>query len=235
MWSSRNKRSDSLRTIRAPLNMLLFCLVLIWPPEAISQQTIRKTVEIGTTNQSKQMTEVPQKGTINQRKNVSKSSGFMAIPPDSVVQPPQMMGEMLAEEPIWMEFALDWTNYQLHRAINDSTIVIILSGYVSSSNSIYWNLNTISPQPGGLPVLYFVEDVLGRTGPGFGRDIPLAWEISVDGVSFNPVTIQPDSSLSVNFASGCHTFQIRITGVPQPYQGDGYFQLMLGQSLVPEL
>jgi hypothetical protein len=135
-----------------------------------------------------------------------------------------------------MEFALDWTNCQIHRVINDSAIVIILSGNVSSSNSIYWNLSTISPHPGGLPVLYFVNDVLGRTGPEFGTDIPLTWEIALDGGSFNPImTMLPDNILLVTFPPGKHTFQVRITGVPQPYQGDGYYQLQLGQSLVPEL
>jgi hypothetical protein len=215
--------------------MLLFCLLLTWPPQAFSQQTTRKPQKIEITNQSKQTTEELQKGTINPRKTVSRLPGFIATPPDSVVQAPQMIGEMPAEEPIWMEFALDWTNCQIHRVGTDSAIVIILPGTISSSNSIYWNLNTISPQPGGLPVLYFVGDVLGRTGPGFGRDIPLIWEISVDGGPFNPITIQPDSSLSVNFASGNHNFQVRITGAPPSYQGDGYYQLLLGQSLVPEL
>lgn len=142
---------------------------------------------------------------------------------------------MPAEEPICMEFALDWTSCQIHRVGTDSAIVIILPGTISSSNSIYWNLNPISSQSGGLPYLYFMEDVLGRTGPEFGTDIPLCWEISVDGGSFNPITIQPDSSLSVNFPSGSHNFQVRITGVPQSYQGDGYYHLLLGQSLVPEL
>jgi len=235
MQPSRKNRSDFLRTIRAPLNMLLFCLVLTLPQQAISQQTTKKPQKTGIINQSKQTTEEPQKRTVNPRKSVSKLPAFIATPPDSGDQTPHLRGGVPPDELIWMEFTLDWTSCQIHRVINDSAIVIILSGNVSSSNSIYWNLNTISPQPGGLPVLYFVNDVLGRTGPEFGTDIPLTWEISVDGGPFNPITIQPDSSLSVNFASGNHTFQVRITGVPQPYQGDGYYQLLLGQSLVPEL
>jgi len=235
MGSERKNRSDLLRTIRAPLSLLLFCLVLAWPPQASSQQTTEKSQKTGINDQSKRTTKEPQKGTVDPRKSVPKLSGIIVTPPNSGDNTPPMMGEPPIEEPIWTELSLDWTNCQIHRVYTDSAIVIILPGTISSSNSIYWNLNTISPQPGGLPVLYFVEDVLGRSGPEYGIDIPLIWEISVDGGRFNPIRIQPDSALFVNFPSGHHTFQVRITGVPQHNQGDGYYQLLLGQSLVPEL
>ena len=232
----KNSRSIFFIIIEAFLKAFLFILMLTLPQQAISQQTTRKPQKIEIINQSKQTTEEPQKGTINPRKSVSKLPVFIATPPDSGDQTPQMTGEVPPDELIWMEFVLDWTNCQIHRVINDSAIVIILSGNVSSSNSIYWNLNTISPQPGGLPVLYFVNDVLGRTGPEFGTDIPLTWEIALDGGSFNPImTMLPDNILLVTFPPGNHTFQVRITGFPQPYQGNGYYQLQLGQSLVPEL
>lgn len=86
---------------------------------------------------------------------------------------------------------------------------------------------------GGLPFLYFVEDIFGR--PAQGVDVPLSWEIALDGGSFNPMTILPDNSLSVIFPPGHHTFQVRTTGVPQYHQEDGYYQLQLEQCLTPQL
>ncbi len=231
----KNSRSIFFIIIEAFLKAFLFVLMLSLPQQAISQQTTKKPQKIEIINQSKQTTKEPQKGTINPRKSVSKLPGFMAAPPDSGDQIPHLGGGVPPDELIWMEFALDWTNCQIHRVNTDSAIVIILPGTISSSSRIYWNLHTMSPHPGGFPILYFVNDVLGRTGPEFGTDIPLTWEIALDGGSFNPITILRDKTLLVTFPPGNHTFQVRITGVPQPYQGDGYYQLQLGQSLVPEL
>lgn len=49
------------------------------------------------------------------------------------------------------------------------------------------------------------------------------------------MTMQPDNSISTVFPPGAHTFQVRITGVPQNHQNDGYFRLQLEQCLVPEM
>jgi hypothetical protein len=122
-----------------------------------------------------------------------------------------------------MEFALDWTNDRIHRVSTKSTIVITLPGSISSPVSVIWNLNTTSPRPGKLPVSFFVEDVLGRTGSGYGANIPLTWEIALDGGSFNPIAVLPDNKLIVTLPPGDHSFRVRITGEPRHYQGDGYY------------
>ena len=135
---------------------------------------------------------------------------------------------------VWMDFSIDWTNCQMHR-VDDAPIEIILPGTINGSNTLYWNLSSSLPEPGVLPQLYFVEDVLGRTGPAYGGDIPLTWEFSLDGGPFNPMTLQSDNTLVATFPPGPHTFQVRITGNPLPYQEDGYYHLQLSQCLVPEL
>lgn len=134
-----------------------------------------------------------------------------------------------------MQFNLDWTNYQIHRVSDDSEIEIILSGNVTSSNSLFWTLTAASPQTGAPPSLFFVEQAFAGSGSDYAADIPLTWEISLDGGPFKPMAIQPDNSLSVTFPSGSHTFKVRITGLPQRQQADGYYQLVLSQNLTPLL
>jgi len=156
---------------------------------------------------------------------IAERADFRLLPlPDCL---PQM-------DSVWMEFSIDWTSCQIHR-VDDTPIEIILPGTIDGSNTLYWNLSTVSSQPGAPPDLYFIEDVLGRTGPAYGSDIPLTWEISLDGGPFTPMTFQPDNTLTTTFPPGAHTFQVRITGELQPYQGDGYYHLQLEQCLVPEL
>lgn len=138
------------------------------------------------------------------------------------------------QDSVWMDFSIDWTNCRIHR-IDDAPIEIILSGTIDGSNGLNWNLSTAAPQSGLQPNLYFVEDVLGRTGSAYGSDIPLVWEISLDGGDFAPMTLQPDNTLTTVFPPGQHTFQVRITGELQPAQGDGYYYLQLEQCLLPEL
>jgi hypothetical protein len=139
------------------------------------------------------------------------------------------------DDQIWMEFNLEWTNYQIHRVNDYEPIEIILSGNISGSNTLNWNLSTAHPQSGGQADLYFMEDVLGRTGLNYGSNIPLTWEIALDGSPFFPMKILPDNSISAVFPPGAHTFQVRITGVPFNNQSGGYYHLQLEQYLVPAL
>jgi hypothetical protein len=134
-----------------------------------------------------------------------------------------------------LTFNLDWTNYQVHRIDDYSPIVIILSGTIISDAGNIWNLIAAPTLPGQDPILYFMEDTFGRTGAGYGSNISLNWEIAVDGGPFNPMSISPGSVLSTAFPPGSHAFQVRITGIPQYHQGDGYYHLQLEQNLVPQL
>ena len=143
--------------------------------------------------------------------------------------------DVVTVDTVWMDFSIDWTNYQIHRVNDDSPIEIILPGTIDGSNTLHWNLTSCSPVPGGMPNLYFVEDALGRTGPVYGSEIPLTWEISLDGGPFTPLTLQPDNTLTTVFPPGQHTFQVRITGLPEYHQSDGYYKLQLEQCIVPEL
>jgi hypothetical protein len=137
--------------------------------------------------------------------------------------------------PISMDFQLDWTSCQIHRVSTDSAIVMILPGTISSSNAIYWNLSNTEPGGDGLADLNFTEDIFGRAGPNYGSNIPLVWEIAIDGGPMTAIPVQPDNSLLVLFPAGQHNFQVRITGLPQQCASDGYYNLQLNQSLVPQL
>ncbi len=148
--------------------------------------------------------------------------------------PPRMFGDINPEEPPWMQFSIDWTTCQFHR-VDDTPLEAILSGTIDGSNPLFWNLSTSEPQPGAPPLLYYVENIFGNANPVLGTDIPLTWEISLDGGAFVPMTLLPDNTLTTTFPPGQHAFQVRITGTPQNYQADGYYHLQLTQCLVPEL
>ena len=141
----------------------------------------------------------------------------------------------LPPEPISMDFHLDWTSCQIHRVNTDSAIVMILPGTITSTNAIYWNLSNTEPGGDGLADLNFTEDIFGRAGPNFGSNIPLVWEIAIDDGPMAAIPVQPDNSLLVLFPAGQHNFQVRITGLPQQHESDGYYHLQLSQSLTPQL
>jgi len=199
------------------LNMLLVCLVLTWPLQATAGQKTKGPQGVG----------------IKVAKNIRAVKHFTPTSSTWGTQAPPLME--LFQKPVSMQFSLDWTNYQIHQESNDSEIEIIPSGNATSSNSLFWTLTSASPQPGAPPSLFFVEQAFAGTGSEYAADIPLTWEISLNGGPFNPMTIQPDNSLSVTFPSGSHSFKVRITGAPQHQQAEGYYQLVLSQSLIPSL
>ncbi len=202
------------------LTVVLVCMLLTSPQQAISGQKIKKAEGVG----------------IKAAKNISKVTHFTPASSTWGTQTPPLVDfPYEVDKPASMEFNLDWTNYQIHQVTNDSEIEIILSGNVTSSNSLFWTLTTASPQPGAPPSLFFIEQAFAGTGSEYSADIPLTWEISLNGGPFSPMTIQPDNSLSVTFPSGSHSFKVRITGAPQHQQANGYYQLVLSQSLIPSL
>lgn len=142
-------------------------------------------------------------------------------------------GEIDAGAKIWVRFFLDWTHCQVHRSGTYAPIEIILPGAISTIYGMVWNLSALEPQPGGSPKLYFVEDIFGMSGPAYGIDIPLVWEISVNGGPLMPITSLPDNSLTVAFPPGTHFFEVRISGDMQPFQGHGYYYLKMGQCILP--
>lgn len=144
-------------------------------------------------------------------------------------QPAQPFPELEAE------FFLDWTHCQIHRNGEQGVIEMRLPGTITSSAPVAWILSTSAPIPQGQAILYFVEDVLGRTGPEYGADVPLHWEISLDGGPFVPMTVLPDNSLTTTFPPGTHGFELVISGESPGPLDDGYYWLSLEQGLVPVL
>jgi hypothetical protein len=124
-------------------------------------------------------------------------------------------------------------NCQMHRVDDTSPIQVTLTGNIYSTIGNHWTLSMINPQLGGPPNLNFVEDILGRAGSTFGSDIALTWEISVDGGPYSAMTLEMDNTLSTYFTPGNHNFSLRITGMPDFDQSDGYYQLQLSQFLTP--
>jgi hypothetical protein len=63
----------------------------------------------------------------------------------------------------------------------------------------------------------------------------VTWEIALDGGAFQPMQIESGNIITTIFPQGAHTFQVRITGLPQYHQDDGYYHLQLTQNLMPQL
>ncbi len=140
--------------------------------------------------------------------------------------------------PVWLVYGLNWTHCQIHFSGYYEPVEILLPGFINSNKPEILRLFAIEPQPGGLPNLYFINDILGNPPPmeiSTNVDIPLEWEISLDNGPFKPLTLLPDNSLTTIFPPGQHDFQIRITCLLQPYQAGGYYHLQLSQTLVPQL
>lgn len=138
-------------------------------------------------------------------------------------------------ESTWLRFAFDWTHCQVHRGNDATPIEIILTGTVASNCAEIWNLFTVPPERSGAPVLFFVNDIFEQSGRSNASNIPLAWEISFDNNPFTPVTIQPNNTLSINIPPGQHIFQLRMTASPQSGQVAGYYNLQMGQWILPQL
>lgn len=144
----------------------------------------------------------------------------------------------LGATPVWLNFWLNWTHCQIHLSGYSEPVELILPGWINSNRPEILRLFVIDPQPGGLPKLYYINDVLGNPPPAetsLNFDIPLEWEISLDDGPFKPITLLPDNSLTTIFPPGQHDFQIRITCLIQPYQVGGYYHLQINQTMVPQL
>ena len=159
----------------------------------------------------------------------------MALWGNSNLKSPRMLDAMPSPaDSIWMQFFINGTNFQFHR-VDNTPLEAILSGTINGSDPLFWNLTSSQPQPGAPPILYYAENIFGNTNPALGTNIPLTWEISLDGGPFGPMTLLPDNTLTATFPPGPHTFQVRITGTPEYHQADGYYHLQLTQCLVPQL
>lgn len=206
------------RTVRVVLGMLFLCSVLAWPRQATPQQVMKRPVARAK-KLSKVWTKIP-------TDSPQRPFGRKEIPPRRI--------DEIVPEPITMQFWLEWTTCQIHRAGHDGPVELILSGSVTCTEAIAWSLTNTS-QPGEPPMLFFVEDVFGRSGAAFGSNIGLTWEIAIDGGPFQPMEIHSGNILTTIFPPGAHTFQVRITGVPHSNQEDGYYRLRLAQNLTPQL
>lgn len=206
------------RSVPLLLGVLLVCGVLALPRQAMPEERMKKPVTRAKAP-PKVLTKIP----VDRPQRPSRG-GEISLP--GIPEP--------VPETIPMEFWLEWTTCQIHRVNNDGPVEAILSGSVTSSRSIAWSLTNTSA-PGEPPMLSFVEDVFGRSGPAFGSNIGLTWEISIDGGAFQAMEVHSENILSTIFPPGAHTFQVRITGLPQYNQSDGYYRLRLAQNLAPQL
>jgi len=193
----------------------LVCLTIVLVPSALAQRGAKRPLR--TTGPP-----------LAQQKTILTFSNQPGL------QSPEMINAFL-DPPSLMQFTLDWTNCQMHRTDDYLPIVITLPGTINASGPLLWNLTSAQPQVNSPPILYFTEDIFGRSGLPYGMDIPLTWEISLDGGPFAPMTLLPDNTLTATFPPGPHTFQVRITGTPVYHQADGYYHLQLTQCLVPQL
>ncbi len=162
------------------------------------------------------------------------------VPPRGFTSPPTKSGGIdvsrkanplfVRPEPARLEFSLDWTKYQMHRISDTGPIEILLPGRIMSDIANVWTLASGASE---LPALIFVEDIFGGNSPPH-PNIPVTCAISLDSQPFQLMTAS-NGSLSTVFPPGMHTFQVRITGIPNGHLQPGYYRLQLSQNLVPQL
>ena len=148
------------------------------------------------------------------------STGQPPIPPDSI-------------PPIEMQLNLDWTEAEFHRVNATEPVVVTLPGSMMCSHPMHWNLTAQGTGINQIPRLFFIEDVMGR--PGTGNDIPMIFEIAINGGQFQPVEVRPDGSLLVQFMPGMNQFVLKMTALTEPFQSSGHYQLQMAQTVIPQL
>ena len=125
-----------------------------------------------------------------------------------------------------MECLLTWdaTHVQIHRASDYDNFYLYFNG-TSKCNNGQWIITTPpTALATGLTVLPFVEDMFGRTGAAYGTDIPLTWEVSIDGGAYAAMVFDdPDYQFEVDLCD--HYFTIRILVDMAYHQEDGYYYL----------
>jgi hypothetical protein len=124
---------------------------------------------------------------------------------------------------IEMECVLTWdeTQVDIHRASDYEDFYLYFDGTSACNNGQY--IITTPPSGGSLDVLPFVEDIFGRT-TGYGTDIPLTWEVSVDGGAWTALT--DDEGDKYFLVDACdHSFRIRVLVDMAYHQEDGYYHL----------
>jgi hypothetical protein len=129
---------------------------------------------------------------------------------------------------IEMECVFWWeeTHVQIHRASDYSDFVIYLDGGSACNNGQYI-ITTPPTALGSLDYLPFIEDMFGRTGPSHGTDIPLTWEVSINGGAYEPMQDLADPPGSKYFLVDlCDNYwRVKITGDVVYHQEDGYYYL----------
>lgn len=228
-------RSDFCRAVRVLLSVSLFCLVFCWSQPVLSQHKAPVGRSKQVVVESTRAAQVPRKGIPEagaKAPDESESSvpGIFGEDPTSQMPPMEPI-----EEPVAMEFTLDWTSYQTHRLKDNSPVEIVLSGNMFCSRNLSWNLWSRSPRGEDMLGWHHMEDVLGRRGPDNAMDIPLTWEVAIGDGPFGPITSLPDNTLNVVFPAGSYAFRVRITSPPLTNFQAGYYRLELGQSITPEL
>jgi hypothetical protein len=127
---------------------------------------------------------------------------------------------------IEMECLLHWdaTHVQIHRASDYADFYIYFTGTSACNNGQYLIVTPPTGLATGLTVLPFVVDMFGRTGPTYGTDIPLTWEVSIDGGAYGPMV--PDGDNLMFLVDLCdHYFTVRVLVDQMYHQEDGYYYL----------
>ncbi len=131
---------------------------------------------------------------------------------------------------MWIEmeciFWWEATHVQIHRASDYSDFEIFLHGGSMCNNGQYI-ITTPPTAVGSLDFLPFVQDMFGRTGPTYGTDIPLTWDVSINGGPYEPMLDLDDPPGAKYFLVDlCDNYwTVRITGDVVYHQEDGYYFL----------
>jgi hypothetical protein len=154
-------------------------------------------------------------------------------PLNTIINPPSIVAQMGQSNTLTVNF--DWTHCGFN-LINDSSFVANLNGSYNAGIPLRWCLTTISTTGAVIPDICLIGYVADQYGqPGNVPGIPVTWEIAIDGGSFIILTQDSFCSMSTMLPVGQHSFTVRMTGRPLPFQAAGHYYIELFQSFSQQL
>ena len=154
--------------------------------------------------------------------NYAGGDGWMVCSTGLPVAWPALDIEMWIE----MECTLWWdeTHVQIHRYADYSDIVLYFHGG-SCCNNGQWIITTPPTALGSLDFLPFDQDMFGRTGAAYGTDIPLTWEVNINGAGYVAMVDGTAGAKQFEVPLSCQDYVIRVIGDIAFHQEDGYYDL----------
>ncbi|MCK4546882.1 MAG: hypothetical protein KAW17_05485 [Candidatus Eisenbacteria sp.] len=127
---------------------------------------------------------------------------------------------------IEMECTLWWDEsfVDIHRYADYSDVVLYFHGG-SCCNNGQWIITTPPTALGNLDFLPFQEDMFGRTDPAYGTDIPLTWDVNINGTGYVPMVNGSGGAKQFEVPLSCQYYVIRVIGDIAFHQEDGYYYL----------